>query len=127
MAGRVGRNRAWNKLPVEEHLRRGTFRQDRHGKRPALIATIEPRDPGWHPHDDDTAHLQPAGRRFLDAMLSRFEISALEGAIVVEAAYLVDYLTSSRSEAATDPDAAKLALRQTQVLAALLGQLRVLA
>lgn len=35
MAGRPGRNRAWNKIPVEVHVQRGTYRRDRHGPLPA--------------------------------------------------------------------------------------------
>ena len=73
------------------------------------------------------AHLQPAGQRFLTAMLARFECSVLEGTVVLEAAYCVDHLAAWRLEAATDPDAARLTLQHQRVLATLLAQLRVMS
>ena len=45
MAGRPGKSRAWNKLAIEEHLARGTYRPDRHGPK----GDLQPSIPGVGP------------------------------------------------------------------------------
>jgi hypothetical protein len=122
MAGRPGRNRAWNKLPVEEHIRRGTYRQDRHGPWP--VPDPASRIDAWEPTADDLATLGPAGRRFLTQMHERFESSLVQGTLLLEAAHVVDDLATWRPLAPSDAQAARLCLAQVKTLAALLAQLQ---
>ena len=123
MAGRIGRNRAWNKLPVEVHVQRGTYRADRHGPWP-LQST--PAAPAWEPSAADLAGLEEAGRLWLTEQHARCESTLMQGLLLVQAAHVVDSLATYQPLAASgDKPATRLVVSLTKTLAALLAQIRV--
>jgi hypothetical protein len=132
MAGRVGRNRAWNKLPVEVHVQRGTYRADRHGALPigpskwaGILPTGDsstPPPPSWAPDPADVAALGAEGRRFMTAVLDEFVINFLQGTVLLEAARTLDGLVTWRADA-SDPASARLALAHTKLFSSLVAQL----
>ena len=134
MAGRPGRNRAWNKIPVEEHVRRGTYRADRHGPWPQRVDVFDDDDDDepaeaplggvWKPTAEEVAGLGDAGQKFLTQMNARFKSSIVQGVLLMEAAHAVDGLSTWRPQATTDKQAARLCVSLTKVLAQLLEQIR---
>jgi len=124
MAGRPGRNRAWNKLSIEDHVRRGTYRKDRHGPIPPVVAGPQD-DPPWQPDPEDVADLGAAGRTFLAAILDEFLVDVIQGVLLLEAARTLDGLTAWRTQAATDPKAARLTVQYTKTFAALVAQVGI--
>ena len=73
--------------PLAEHVLRGTHRVDRHGPRPATVLTLPAPAPaaGWTPSGADRARLSPRAARWLDAVLSLYELDLLSGLRVLQA------------------------------------------
>jgi hypothetical protein len=135
MAGRPGRNRAWNKLPVEEHVKRGTYRADRHGPIPhtSKWADVLPHDrpstpeapPPWAPAPADVAALGEDGRQFLTVVLEQNDVDFAQGVLLLEIARTRDELTVWQTQAQTDPKAARLTISYRKTLAALMAQVNI--
>src|SRR5262245_11462489 len=124
MAGQPGRSGGHNRIPIAEHLRRGTFRVGRHGKRPKP-GELPGEDPTWSPGEDDLERLGPVGRKFVEDVVRAFAVQGLGARLVVEAAKTLDELSVWEQTAATDATAARVTLAYRARLQSLLGQLRV--
>jgi len=74
------------------------------------------------PEEEDRAELGEAGRRFLDRVLEHVTIDFVQGALLIEAAHLLDTLAIWRALAPTDPRAAQVAISCTRAVASLVGQ-----
>lgn len=123
MAGRAPRPRtAWNALPLETHLRNGSYRADRHG--PIPLSSPDLSEPPWEPDADDLQGLGPAGQRFLTRMLAENSVSYVSGMLLLQAARTLDDLAAWRLKSQTDPAAARLALACAKTFAELLAQMR---
>ena len=77
MAGKPGRSGGWNRLPVEQHVFRGTYRRDRHGPKPgplsaAPVVPMPAREAEWTPRPRDVAKLWPASKALLRAVRERY-------------------------------------------------------
>jgi hypothetical protein len=124
MAGRPGRNRAWNALSVEEHLKRGTFRKDRHGPQAGLQTWpgSEPLPPPWEPSIEELEELQPAGRTFLVRIVGEVKVDFVQGVLLLQAARILDDLKVWQTQAQTNPKAARLVIQYTRALTSVLAQ-----
>ena len=134
MAGAKGRSGGANRRPAAEHVLSGTYRASRHGPLPAHVhpipdATAE--EGSWQPLPADLEHMTAAGRRFVRGWLKRYEVSAMEGAVLLEAGHMRDRLTALRAMDRTTMGGSerarwtRLEIAASKLLAALLAQLRV--
>jgi ACR3 family arsenite efflux pump ArsB len=76
----------------------------------------------WTPDPAEIAALGAVGGRFLVQVRAEFDVDMIEGVLLLEAARTLDLLAAWRPLAATDPQAARLAIQYTRTFAALLGQ-----
>ena len=90
---------AWNKLPIEEHLRNGTYRRDRHGPL-SWPPTSTAEAPVWAPAESDLAALGDAGRAFVGRLQAVYELSPLDGELATEGAVMADRLAELRLQRA---------------------------
>lgn len=134
MAGKPGRSGGRNRVPVEEHLLRGTFRPARHGARPVTdgnVVAMPPSEGSWTPEPDDLAALTESGRAFVSRMLARYDFTPIEGLLLIEAGHAVSSLEAVREMSRagrTLREAAaveRLELAWQKQFAALLAQLQV--
>jgi hypothetical protein len=137
MPGMPGRSGGTNRLTVEQHQVRGTFRADRHAS--ALARWTRHKDSpapsdgaeGWKPSASELAGLGEAGRRFVRGWLKTYSITRAEGAVLMQAAVAQDRLTELRSRdrsvmsAREDGMVQRLELNWLKLLAGLLAQLRI--
>ena len=124
MSGKAGRSGRRRRKTLADHVMSGTYRPDRHGPLPSNVVPMPPEPPPWAPSPDGIAALGPAGRDFLTKLLGECDCSVLDGVLVLEAAHVVDALTTWRVGAAVDKQSARLAFSHTKTLAALLAQLQ---
>ncbi len=123
VAGKPGRSGGSNKLPLEQHIRRGTYRRDRHGPRAlATVVTMPAAPEAWTPTETGVG---AAGRALLARFMERYELSLTEGEILLEAARAVDVLAALRAQALADIAAQRLELAWARHLVSVLGQLRM--
>ncbi len=116
------------KLSPATHLLRGTWRPSRHGARPATSAAVleMPAPTGsWTPDPADLDALGTAGRRLVQAVLARYELALVEGAVLVEAAHACDALAAIRSAPHADVAAQRLEVVWSKHLTGLLSQLHL--
>ena len=96
MSGRPGRSGGWNRLPVEVHIARGTYRKDKHGPWPPIPQP----DPLPAPSDPPArllCGLQEAGTAFCAAVWAEHDgWTAVSLRLLHEAGRLVDALEASR-------------------------------
>lgn len=82
MPGMKGRTGGSNKLSVEQHVIRGTFRPSRHGSDGQAPAGPAPR-PGvvsdWRPRIAERGALGPRSRDLLEATLRLYRLDEVEG------------------------------------------------
>ena len=88
--GRPGRSGGSNRIPLEAHLLRGTFRATEHAHR-------MPAGSPWDPAPAQLEALGAAGRAFIGRVQAAYVVSALEGELALEGAHAVDRLTELRS------------------------------
>ena len=91
MPGRPGRSGGSNRLPLEAHLARGTFRATEHAHR-------MPAGPAWDPTPEQLAALGDEGRAFVARVLAGYVVGALEGELALEGAHAVDRLAAVRAQ-----------------------------
>lgn len=89
MAGRPGRSGGSNRIPLEAHLVRGTFRATEHAHR-------MPVGPRWEPTPAQLEPLGDAGRAFVARVQAAYVVAALDGELVIEGAHAVDRLAAVR-------------------------------
>jgi hypothetical protein len=127
MAGKPGRSGGHNRLSVEQHLLRGTFNPTRHAPKTQPRAGVPP----WEPSESQLVVLGTDGRALVERYTSAFELTLVEGDVVIEAAVALDRLAELRR---TRSDVADLKLRLQlhrieqawqRVYAMLLASLRV--
>src|SRR5262245_61157378 len=92
MAGRPGRSGGHNRIPLAQHVLRGTFNVTRHGRRVAAIAGA----PAWQPSAPQLAALDVEGRAFLDRLRATYDLTLVEGELALEASVAVDRLNEIR-------------------------------
>jgi len=90
MPGRPGRSGGQNRIPLEAHLVRGTFRPGEHAYR-------TPAGPAWEPTAAQLAALGDDGRAFVARVLAGYVVGALEGELALEGAHAVDRLADVRA------------------------------
>ena len=88
MAGKPGRA-APNKISTIDHLRRGTFRADRHRQPPV--------GPPWEPSPDQIVTLGPAGKALFGRLQTAYAFNVCEGELIIEAAIIADRLQQLRA------------------------------
>lgn len=120
--------------PIADHIRRNTYRPDRHGPRPAtVLAMPPPAAPPWTPTPAELETQGKAGRAFVRRMLDRYGFTAAEGELLLEAGHAVSALAAvrsvSRQRLALKDLAAleRIELGWSRQFAALLGALKVSA
>lgn len=123
MSGRPGRSGGANRINPETHAERGTLRPSRHGRpKLAAVAPFSPLRPTPAkppaPPRELLKGLGPAGKTFLTATYTDYEVSPLEGILAREAAFAVDAIAVARS----DGDAA-VERAETRRLLAVLARL----
>jgi len=119
MPGVKGRSGGHNKIPVALHLARGTFRPARHAK-----AVAAPPRASWGPTEAQMRTLGEAGRAFVIRQMAAYDISVLDGELLLEAAICADRLAACRvPEAARDA----LEIAWQKQFTALCQALRVMA
>jgi hypothetical protein len=100
----------------------------RHGPKPATLAAVvvESSSPGagWIPSADDLVGIGPAGVTFIQTILARFDVGAVEGRLLTEAAHAISALADLRAGKRTDAERQRLELAWARHLSSLLGQLR---
>lgn len=126
MAGKPGRSGGSNKLTVEEHVRRGTHRVDRHGPRPPVLAlatvpkvsTLPAAPKGAEVPADVVEGLRGKGLRFVEQAWKDYLGWTVSSRVLLhEAGRLLDELETLRGQRAE---------RATQrLLAGLLAQLHL--
>jgi hypothetical protein len=77
--------------------------------------------PACEPTPEALAGLPPAARAFVDAILARFDVTALDLEVLIEAAWIRQRLTTIRASGATVRDEVAL----SRQFASLLEQLEV--
>ena len=97
---RVGAGR--RPKPMTEHVLAGTYRQDRHGPRPARVLAMPPPEAAWQPTASDLTGLGSAGRELIDRLLADYDVSPVDGLQLLEAARAADVLAELRAEADSD-------------------------
>ena len=91
MPGRPGRSGGSNRLPLEAHLARGTFRATEHAHR-------MPAGPPWTPTPAQLEALGDDGRAFVARVQAGYVVGALEGELALEGAHAVDRLAALRAQ-----------------------------
>jgi hypothetical protein len=96
MAGRPGRSCGHNKIPLEQHILRGTFNPSRHGWRPsALASAVVPRTAPVSP--EVAAGVVGRGAKFVGECWSTYDgWSPASLALLHEAGRLLDQLETVR-------------------------------
>lgn len=69
--------------PLSEHLLRGTYRPDRHGPRSNVATMPVLPAPDWRPTAADLAELGPRARRWLDHVVTAYQLDPVEGESVL--------------------------------------------
>jgi hypothetical protein len=94
---RIGAGRP--RLPLATHIARGTYRRDRHGAPPVIgnLTVLPNGASGWVPSDQDVATLKAPGKALLEALLTDFEFTKIEGQLALEAAHATDRLHAVRT------------------------------
>lgn len=110
MAGRPGRSGGANRIPVADHLTRGTYRRDRHGEAWRAWDGPEPPPDPVQPPSWLLRGLGTSGKRFLRDLYSDCVVGRVEGHIGRIAAECLDDLAAARR--VKDVKAARAASRQ---------------
>jgi len=85
-------------------VRRGSYRQDRHGPLPTNVLAMTATSPGtsWSPSDSDFGGMGPAGRMFIERMLRSYDFTEIESHLLIEAAHAVGRLAETRATRTDD-------------------------
>lgn len=86
--------------PIESLVLSGSIRPVRHAARLAVLAGATARNSKeiqWEPTAADLERLQESGREFVTGYLDAYDISAAEGALLLELAQVVDRLAEVRA------------------------------
>src|SRR5262245_54919907 len=113
MAGRPGRSGGHNKIDPRMHAIRGTFNPTRHG--PALAA-LETSAAPWEPTRAQLAALGDDGRAFVARVRATYELSVMEGELLLEAAVVTDRLAQIRRTRKSADVKTRLALDKCEQL-----------
>jgi len=113
MPGRPGRSGGQNRIDPREHLLRGTFNATRHG--PALAA-LEAAAAPWEPTRPQLAALGEDGRAFIARVRATYELSVMEGELLLEAAVVTDRLAQIRRTRKSADVKTRLALDKCEQL-----------
>jgi len=97
---RVGAGRP--RKPVSQHLLEGTFRVDRHGARPTNVVPLPVQAPDWQPEESDVDVLAPQARRWLANVLAFYQLSPIEGEVLLLALRSMTRLEQMEAAVATE-------------------------
>jgi hypothetical protein len=93
---RVGAGR--KRLPLQEHMLRGSYRPDRHGPLPASGNQRSQPAFDWQPSAQELDRLGPAGKAFLAEALEKREWNFAAGHVLISMASEVDLLAVIRKD-----------------------------
>ena len=87
------------RMPLTQHVLRGTWRKDRHGELPAHVHAIDAEggSDAWMPAEAQLQALGEAGRAFLERMLSANDVTAVEGELLLELGHCTQALADVRA------------------------------
>ena len=117
MAGTKSRSGGRNRLPVDLHLARGTYRADRHSSAQSVVAL--PQLTTTEPSEALLAGLADEGRSFLRAVYAEYAVTEMEGLVLRLAAEGLDDAAVARQRG--DAKSARAAVRQVLAVLQRLG------
>ena len=123
MSGVKGRSGGANRIPVAEHVRKGSYRRDRHGPLPAwgfaATSSQQTQPAVTEPPSELLKDLGAHGRRFLRSVFCEFELTEVESVLAAESAAAYQSVRDARS--AGDVDAERSDTRRLLALLKTLG------
>jgi len=83
--------------PLADHVRRGSYRRDRHGPLlPANVLAMPSAGAEWVPRAEDFDMMAPVGRVFVEQMLGTYNFTLREGYLLIECGHAAGRLAENR-------------------------------